>query len=67
MEPNAVSDKYAVDEQGREHPHTMSDREILEEILVSQRKVADLVNGFMGDLRTGKISPLKMMGGMFGR
>ena len=58
---------YTPDDQGREHPHTMSDREILEELLMSQRKVADLVNGFFADFKSGKINPLQMMGGIFRR
>lgn len=59
--------KYAPDEKGREHPHTMSDREILEELLLGHRKVVDLVNGFFADFKNGKINPLQMMGGMFKR
>jgi hypothetical protein len=56
-----------VDEKGRPLPVVMTDREILEELLTSQRKVADLVNGFFADLKGGKINPMSMMMGVLKR
>lgn len=52
---------YAPDEQGREHVHVMTDRELLEEMVISQRKMADLVNNFFDDFKSGRINPMKMM------
>lgn len=59
---------YLPDEKGREHPHTMSERELLEELVITQRKVDDLVNSFFSDLKSGKINPMSLLtGGMFGK
>jgi hypothetical protein len=67
MEPHKTDETYAPDDKGREHPHTMTDRELLEEMVVSQRKLADLVNGFFDDFKNGRINPMKMMmGGVMG-
>lgn len=55
------------DEQGRLFISDMTDREVLEETLLNSRKVADLVNGFFGDLKSGKINPMQMMMGMMKR
>ena len=60
-------DMYPLDAQGRRHVATMTDRELLEELVTNSRSVADLVNGFFGDLKSGKINPMQMMMGAFKR
>jgi hypothetical protein len=52
----------AIDE--RKPVTELTDRELLEEIALHSRSVADLVNGFFGDLRSGKINPMQMMMGI---
>lgn len=60
-------DSPAFDDKGRVAPDYMTTRELLEEMVLSQRKLADLVNTFFDDFKNGRINPMKMfMGGMMG-
>jgi len=59
--------KTTTETETRRPVNEMTDRELLEEMAESQRKVADLVNGFFGDLKSGRINPMQMMMGAFKR
>jgi len=49
------------DAKGRRFVGQMTEREMLEEVVESQRKMADLVNNFFDDFKNGRINPMKMM------
>lgn len=55
------------DDKGRVLPEYLSERELLIETVMQLRTIADLVNGFFGDLKSGKINPMQFMTGMFKR
>jgi hypothetical protein len=42
--------KYSPDEKGRPGVGAMSDRQLLEEVVTTQRSLADLVEGFMSSM-----------------
>jgi hypothetical protein len=60
-EGNHVS-YQAIDEKGRKHPFEMHDREILVEILQSQRRVEDTVSALIESMKSNP-----MLRGMMGR
>lgn len=53
-----------VDAKGRMNPGDMTDRELLEEIVTSQRATQDLVIQFIEGMKTNPM--FKMMAGKFG-
>lgn len=53
------------DDKGRMPLGSLTDRELLLEIADNSRKVADLVEQFFGDLKSGKINPMQLITGMF--
>jgi len=60
MEPNRTDDAYAPDDKGREHVHVMMDRELLEELVTTVRRVEDTVMSFLGSMQQHPM--MKMMG-----
>lgn len=46
----APESKYATDHKGRTGVGAMSDRQLLEEIVTTQRALSDLVEGFMSSM-----------------
>jgi len=53
-----------LDAKGRMTPGTMSDRELMEEILANQRATQDLVLSFIEGMKNNPM--MKMMAGKFG-
>lgn len=51
------------DHKGRLEIAEMYDQEKIDEILNNSRQVQDLVNDFMGDLKSGKINPMSLIMG----
>lgn len=64
VDAEIVDTRYAPDERGREHVHTMTDRELLEEMVTSQRQLSDLVANFMGSM--DKNPMMRMFAGKMG-
>lgn len=53
------------DHKGRMPVGSMTDRELLLELVTSVRKIEDTVDSFFGDLKSGRINPMSLLTGMF--
>lgn len=58
-----MEDEPRFDDKMRTMPWAMTDREMLEEMTLNSRKVSDMVEGFFGDLKSGKINPMSLIMG----
>lgn len=59
-----MAPEHAKDAKGRTDPRDMSDRELLEEIVASQRETQDLVVAFIEGMKTNPM--MRMFAGKMG-